>query len=119
MDKPVVWIGQSKKELLSMPDDVKDEFGYAIGEAQAGRTASSAKPMSGNVRDVMEIVSNEKGDTFRAMYTTKLAGRVYVLAAFQKKSKSGIATPRADIDRVLERLKAAKALHRKVSLSQK
>lgn len=74
-----------------------------------------AKPMKGNLREVVEVVSNEHGDTYRAMYTTKLEGRIYVLDVFQKKSKSGRATPQADLDRIESRLKAARKLHRESS----
>jgi phage-related protein len=112
MEKPIVWMGQTYKELLTMPDNVQDDFGYALGVAQLGGVVSFAKPMQGNLRDVMEVVSNEEGDTYRAMYTTKLEGRVYVLDVFQKKAKSGRATPQADLDRIELRLKAARKLHR-------
>jgi phage-related protein len=95
-----------------MPEDVKDEFGYAISEAQAGRIASYAKPMKGNLREVTEVVSDDDGKTYRAMYTTKLAGRVYVLDAFAKKSKTGRATPKPDIQRIEQRLKDAKQHYR-------
>jgi phage-related protein len=101
-------MGQSYKELCSMPEDVKDELGYAVGVAQLGGKAQSANPMKGNLREVMEIVSDDDGNTYRAMYTVQLKGRVYVLDAFQKKSKSGISTPKADLERILQRLKDAK-----------
>lgn len=108
-------MGQTYQQLLSMPDNVQDDFGYALGVAQLGDVVSFAKPMKGNLRDVIEVVSNEDGDTYRAMYTTELAGRVYVLDVFQKKSKSGRATPQADLDRIELRLKAARKLHRESS----
>lgn len=112
MDKPIVWMGQTLKDLCKMSEAVKDEFGYALGVAQGGGTSESAKPMKGNLREVMEVVSDDDGDTYRAMYTTKLEGRVYVLDVFQKKAKSGRATPKADLDRIELRLKAARKLHR-------
>lgn len=95
-----------------MPDNVQDDFGYALGVAQLGDVASFANPMKGNLRDVMEVVSDDDGDTYRAMYKTKLEGRIYVLDVFQKKAKSGRATPQADLDRIGLRLKAARKLHR-------
>lgn len=104
-------MGQTYKELLAMPDNVQDDFGYSLGVAQLGGVVSFAKPMKGNLRDVMEVISNEEGDTYRAMYTTSLEGRVYVLDVFQKKAKSGRATPQADLDRIDLRLKAARKLH--------
>lgn len=91
-----------------MPDDVQDELGYALGVAQLGGKAQCANPMKGNLREVMEIISDDDGNTYRAMYTVQLKSRVYVLDAFQKKSKSGIATPKADLERILQRLKDAK-----------
>lgn len=112
MMKPVVFMGQSKKAIRKMPEDVRREFGHSIRDAQLGFTPSTAKLMKGNLREVTEIVADDDGDTYRAMYTTKLEGRVYVLDAFKKKSKSGKATPKADLDRIAERLKAAKALHK-------
>ena len=108
MDKPVIWMGQSLKAVRNMPEDVKDEFGYAISEGQAGRKASYAKPMKGNLREVTEVVADDDGNTFRAMYTTVLEGRVYVLDAFQKKATKGTATPKKDLDRIGQRLKDAK-----------
>jgi phage-related protein len=105
-------MGQTYKELLAMPENVQDDFGYALGVAQLGDTVSFARPMKGKLRDVVEVISNEEGDTYRAMYTTKLEGRVYVLDVFQKKAKSGRATPQADLDRIEVRLRAARKLHR-------
>ena len=67
MEKRLIWMGQSYKELCSMPEDVKDELGYALGVAQLGGKAQSANPMKGNLREVMEIVSDDDGNTYRAM----------------------------------------------------
>ena len=109
---PVVFMGQSKKDIREMAEDVRREFGHSIRDVQMGFTPSNATKMKGNLTEVMEIVTDEDTDTYRAMYTTKLEGRVYVLDAFKKKSKSGKATPQADLDRILLRLKAAKAHYR-------
>lgn len=95
-----------------MPEDVKDELGYALGVAQLGGKAQSANPMKGNLREVMEIISDDAGNAYRAMYTVQLKSRVYVLDVFQKKSKSGIATPKGDLARILQRLKDAKQHYR-------
>lgn len=111
MMKPVIFMGQTKKAIRGMPEDVRREFGHSIRDAQLGFTPANANLMKGNLREVTELVADD-GDTYRAMYTTKLQGRVYVLDAFKKKSKSGKATPKADLDRIAERLKAAKALHK-------
>ena len=87
-------------------------FGFALHEAQLGRKHANAKPLKGfGGAGVLEVVSRHDGDAFRAVYTVKLAGRVYVLHAFQKKSKSGIATPKAEIEVIKARLKTAIADH--------
>jgi len=105
--KPVVWLGDSLRALQSFPASVQDEVGYALFLAQSGDTHVAAKPLKGMGPGVLEVVSDHRGDTFRAVYTVRLADRVFVLHAFQKKSKHGIATPRADIELVRRRLKQA------------
>jgi len=108
--KPVKWVGSSKRDLVSMPEDVKDVFGHAIDLAQAGGKHRDAKVLSGfGSAGVIEVVEDHHGDTYRAVYTVKFAGWVYVLHCFQKKSKSGIATPQPDLDLIALRLKAARA----------
>ena len=103
--KPVKWIGSSKEDLSDFPRIVKTMFGFALHEAQLGRRHPDAMPLKGfGGAGVLEVVKRHDGDAFRAVYTVKLAGYVYVLHAFQKKSKSGIATPKADIDLIKARL---------------
>src|ERR1035437_857419 len=107
--KPLKWIGSAKRDLDAMPEDVKDVFGHAIDLAQAGGKHQDAKAMSGfGSAGVLEVVEDFFGDTYRAVYTVKFAGWVYVLHCFQKKSKSGIKTPKEDMDLINARLKAAK-----------
>lgn len=107
--KPIKWIGSAKRDLDAMPEDVKDVFGHAIDLAQAGGKHPDAKVMTGfGSAGVLEVVEDFRGDTYRAVYTVKLAGWIYVLHCFQKKSKSGIKTPREDIDLIKNRLNAAK-----------
>ncbi|WP_096665062.1 type II toxin-antitoxin system RelE/ParE family toxin [Polaromonas sp. AET17H-212] len=107
--KPLKWVGSAKRDLNAMPDDVKDVFGHAIDLAQAGGKHQDAKVMTGfGSAGVLEVVEDHQGDTYRAVYTVKFAGWVYVLHCFQKKSKSGIATPKPDMDLINIRLKAAK-----------
>ena len=107
--KPLKWIGSAKRDLDSMPDDVKDLFGHAIDLAQAGGKHQDAKALSGfGSAGVLEVVEDFRSDTYRAVYTVKFAGWVYVLHCFQKKSKSGIKTPKEDMDMINARLKAAK-----------
>ncbi|OYY32150.1 MULTISPECIES: type II toxin-antitoxin system RelE/ParE family toxin [Burkholderiales] len=107
--KPLKWVSSAKRDLDAMPDDVKDVFGHAIDLAQAGGKHQDAKVMTGfGSAGVLEVVEDHQGDTYRAVYTVKFAGWVYVLHCFQKKSKSGIATPKPDMDLINIRLKAAK-----------
>ena len=107
--KPIKWIGSAKRDLDAMPEDVKDVFGHAIDLAQAGGRHQDAKAMTGfGSAGVLEVVEDFRGDTFRAVYTLKFAGWVYVVHCFQKKSKSGIKTPKEDLALINARLKAAK-----------
>ena len=107
--KPINWVGSAKRDLDAMPEDVKDVFGHAIDLAQAGGKHQDAKVMTGfGSAGVLEVVEDDRGDTYRAVYTVKFAGWVYVLHCFQKKSKSGIKTPKEDMDLIHARLKAAK-----------
>ena len=99
IDKPLFWIGSSLKDLRGFPEEVKDEMGFALYQAQRGLMHRSAKPLRGfSGANVLEIVDDFQTDTYRAVYTVQFAGAVYVLHAFQKKSKKGVSTPRADIE---------------------
>jgi phage-related protein len=109
--KPLIWIGDSLEAVRSFPAAVKDEIGVALYRAQLGGKHAQAKPLRDIGPGVLEVVSDHRGDTFRAVYTVKLAGRVYVLHAFQKKSKTGIATPKAEIEMIKKRLQRAIELH--------
>lgn len=108
-DRPLEFIGPSKDDLSSFPPEVKLVTGFALRQIQGGKTHPDAKPMKGNLRDVIEIsVDDNSGDrTFRTTCTTKIGDVVYVLHAFQKKSTSGIATPKRELDVIEQRLKAA------------
>jgi phage-related protein len=111
--KPVIWIGSSLDDLRRLSGEVQDEIGYALYFAQNGRSHPSAKILKGfGGAGVLEIVANDAGGTYRAVYTVKLAGAVYVLHVFQKKSKSGIATPKVALDLIDRRLAAAVLHHR-------
>ena len=109
--KPVVWMGDSLARLQAFPPTVQDEIGYAIYLAQIGGKHVSAKPLKGLGSGVLEVVSDHRGDTFRAVYTVRFQARVYVLHAFQKKSKKGIATPQPDRALLKQRLARAATLH--------
>ena len=111
-EKPLFWIGSSKRDLKEFPADVQDAMGHSLDIAQQGKKPSGAKPLSGfSGARVLEIVENQDGDTFRAVYTVRFARAVYALHAFQKKSKKGIATPKVEIDLIRKRLKAAEDHH--------
>jgi phage-related protein len=111
--KPLVWVGSSLKDLRRFPEEVKDEMGYALYEAQCGLTPLCAKPLSGfGGAQVVEIVASYRSDAYRTVYTVKFEGVVYVLHAFQKKSKKGVKTPQTDAELILKRLKQAEILHR-------
>ena len=107
--KPVVWLGDSLRALKSFPSAVQDEVGYALFLAQRGEKHLAAKPMKGLGAGVFEV-ADHRGNTFRAVYIVRLADRVYVLHAFQKKAKHGIATPQTEIDLIKRRVKQAVAI---------
>ena len=110
--KPLEWIASSKKDLKGMPDSVQDNVGFALFQAQLGEKHDDAKPLKGfKGSGVLEVVDDFDGDTYRAVYTVRFEFAVYVLHVFQKKSKSGIATPKKDIELVEQRFKAAQDHH--------
>lgn len=108
--KPVVWLGDSLRALKSFPSAVQDEVGYALFLAQRGEKHLAAKPMKGLGAGVLEVVADHRGNTYRAVYIVRLADRVYVLHAFQKKAKHGIATPQTELDLIKRRVKQAVAI---------
>ena len=107
MRKPVEWIGSSRTDLLEFPVTVRGVVGYALYQAQVGLKHRDAKPLKGLGGNILEISSRHDGDTFRVVYTVRFKFAVYVLHAFQKKAKRGIATPKHEIDLVRGRLEAA------------
>lgn len=110
--KEVVWIGSSRKDMLAFPQPVKRVFGVALFAVQKGVTPPDAKPLKGfKGAGVLELIEDYSGDTYRAVYTVQFSDKVYVLHAFQKKSKKGIKTPKHEIDLIEQRLKVAKKLH--------
>jgi phage-related protein len=109
--RELVWIGTSRDDLRAFPDDARDELGYALYWAQIGSKHWKAKPLRGfGGAGVLEVIADAEGDTYRAIYTVTLPDAVYVLHAFQKKAKHGIATPRYEIEMIRTRLKQAQAL---------
>ncbi len=110
-EKPLAWIGSSKKDLMALPAEVRRFFGHALDFAQRGEQHGAAKILKGfGGGGVMELVENDAGGTYRAVYTVKFEEAVFVLHCFQKKSKSGIATPKHDMGIIRARLRVAEAL---------
>jgi phage-related protein len=108
MLRAVHWVGSSQKDLRAFPPEVRLDVGYALYAAQKGETDPAAKPLKGfGGHSVMEIVTPFDGNAWRTVYTVQFGNAIYVLHAFQKKSKSGIATPKPEIDLVRQRLAAA------------
>ena len=111
--KTLAWIGSSQKDLKSFPEDVRKDVGYALYLAQTGDKHDAAKVLKGfGGAGVLEVVDDHDGNTFRAVYTVRFEDAVYVLHAFQKKSRKGAATPKKDIDLIRRRLQLAEQLHR-------
>jgi phage-related protein len=107
-------MGTSKKDLCALPSSVVDLFGYALYVAQTGRRHEQTKILRGfGGASVLEVIESNERSTYRAVYTVRFTDAVYVLHVFQKKSKSGIATPKPDADLIDERLKRAAALSRR------
>lgn len=109
-ERPLEWIGGSHKDLMVLPPDVRRFFGFALSLAQVGDQHDAAKVLKGfGGAGVLEVVEDDAGGTYRAVYTVKFAEAVFVLHCFQKKSKRGIATPKEEMDIVRARLRVAEA----------
>lgn len=107
-DTPVEWVGSSKEDLSAFPRKVKETMGFVPRMAQKGGKHIDAKPLKGfGGAGVLEIIEDFDGNTYRGVYTVKMKGVIYVLHAFQKKSKSGIKTPEFEIKKIQQRLKMA------------
>jgi phage-related protein len=109
--KRLVFVGDSHRVLCEFPEPVQRHVGYALYQAQTGNKHPDAKVLKG-FAGVLEVVSDHRGDTFRTVYTVRLRRAIYVLHAFQKKSRYGIATPRGEIELVKRRL------HRAIEIDQ-
>ena len=111
--RPVIWIGSSRRDLRSLPPQVRRDIGHALYAAQQGVTDPAAKPLKGfGGTRVMEIVERYRTDAYRAVYTAHFESAVYVLHVFQKKSKTGIATPKKDLDLIRQRYAEAERHHK-------
>ena len=110
-DRPLVWIASSYKDLMALAPSVRRRFGFALSLAQLGDQDDAAKALKGfGGGGVLEVVEDDAGGTYRAVYTVKFVEAVFVLHCFQKKSKTGIATPKADMDIIRARLRVAEAI---------
>lgn len=110
--KPVVWVSSARRDFDAFPVAVHREVGYALYRAQIGEKHDAAKVLKGfGDAGVLEVVMAFDGEAYRTVYTVRFAGVVYVLHAFQKKSKAGAATPKHDMDLIRRRLKDAREHH--------
>jgi phage-related protein len=107
----LVWIGSTRRDLSEAPVSVRKAMGAAFRTAQQGGTSELARPMRGDLHAVMEVRDDDEAGTYRLMYTTKIGNLIFILDFFQKKSKSGNATPKADLDRIRWRLKKARKIY--------
>jgi phage-related protein len=118
--KKILWVGSSYKDLLELPKDVRRTFGYALSLAQVGERHDFVKVLKGfGGAGVLEVVADNFGDTYRAVYTVKFSEAIFVLHCFQKKSKQGIATPKEDLNIILSRLKIARLKAKELSDEEK
>jgi phage-related protein len=110
--RPAVFVGTSRRDLQAFPAAVRLAIGQALFLAQLGDHPPRAKPLKGFGSGVLEIRDNYDGDTYRAVYTVRFEGVLYVLHTFQKKSTRGIATPQRHLDLIRQRLRQAEVIHR-------
>jgi phage-related protein len=114
--KALAWVGSAKGDLLALPEEVIDTFGYALYVAQTGKKHEKAKALHGfGSAGILEIVEDWRGNAYRAVYTVRLSAAVFVLHVFQKKAKHGIATPRQDMELIRERLKVAEQMAKELA----
>ena len=106
--RPIRWLKAARKDFEDFPAAAREDALDALSTIAAGGTSSLAKPLTGLGSGVMELVLRERGDAFRVVFALQLGPQVWVVHAFQKKSKIGIKTPKAEIDLVRERLKRIK-----------
>ena len=111
--RPLSWIGSSYRDYTRFPERVQEEMGFALYRAQVGERHPLAKVMKGfGGAGVLELAQAYDGNAYRTVYTVRFANEVYILHAFQKNSKQGIATPQSEIDLIRRRLKEAEEDYR-------
>lgn len=111
--REVLYVSSAGKDLCNLPKEVADEFATGITVARLGKMPPNAKPWKGNASGVFELLKDYRGDTYRAVYTVRFKKAIYVLHAFQKKSKEGRKTPEIDKNKVKTRLASAKEHYEK------
>ena len=110
--RPLYWVGSSRRDLKEFPEPVKDVMGHVLFLAQLGGKHQDVRPLKGfGGAGVLEVIEDFAGDAYRAVYTVKFSDAIYVLHAFQKKSKQGIKTPKKELDLIKERLSRAEEDH--------
>ena len=110
--KALTWVGASRRDMRTMPKEVRRSFGVALYAVQTGETPPIAKVLKGfGSAGVLELIEDDAAGTYRAVYTVRFATAIYVLHVFQKKSKQGRETPQRDINVIKERLKRAGEIH--------
>ena len=118
--KEIIWLGKTKKDLKSMPNSVVDSIGFALYQAQIGGKADNVKVLKGfHGSGVLEVIESDESGTYRAVYTLKFGNEIYILHCFQKKSKSGISTPKEDMDMINKRLKEAETIAKLIAKESK
>lgn len=118
--KPLLWVGSSKKDLLKFTEEIRSQVGYALYLAQTGEHYVHSKVLKGFAgAGVIEIIASNESGTFRVVYTVKMPKAVFVLHAFQKKSKQGIKTPQQEIELVQKRLKEACEIYKELGYEKK
>lgn len=110
--RPVIWMGDSLKQVRAFPEEVRRDIGVALYDAQTGGKSPEAKPFKGVGSGVFEIVTRFDTDTYRTVYAVQIGDHLYVLHAFQKKATRGIKTAQHDADLVKARYKQAVTLEK-------
>ncbi|WP_249274154.1 type II toxin-antitoxin system RelE/ParE family toxin [Parachlamydia sp. AcF125] len=114
--KRLFWIGSSREDLKEFPDEVRNEMGHGLYLAQMGERHNHAKTLSGlGSAKIIEIRENDRSGTYRVVYSVEMEEFIFVLHAFQKKSKSGISTPKQDVNLIKRRLKEAESLYKELT----
>ena len=108
--RPVVWLGNSRRNIQAFPPDARRIIGGELQLMQYGGMPKDAKPFRGIGSGVIEIAIRHDGEAYRTVVALQFGRNIYVLHAYQKKSKKGIATPKQDVDLIKQRYKEAKEL---------